>query len=200
MNTNIRTSLLALTAVAFLAGCAHPITIAPDMSKLVRDEAAKPRVETQVGYFISEQNRALRVKTPAGGGDFVEYAPYADLETGLYRVLSNVFTNVHVVKNVQDKEFLTSKNISYLFTPTLTTTSSSRNSFFWPPTDFTVTIDCVAADDQTQQVWKTSVQEGNDVVAVKDTLADHGLAGKKAAEKALKKLQAELEAAPVFRK
>jgi hypothetical protein len=191
--------LLVLGAAVMLGGCAHQVTIAPDAARLVRDDA-KPRIEKQVGYHISEPNRVLQVTTPAGGGDSVKYPPYADLEAGINKVLSNVFAAVHVVRNPQDREFLKSKNISYVFTPTITTTSSSRNNFFWPPTDFAVTIDCVAADDQSQTVWSAKVQADGGLLAVKDTLTDHGIAGRRAAENALTKLQAELESAAVFRK
>ncbi len=190
---------VAPIALVALGGCAHPVSIVPDASKLVRSEA-KPLVEAQVGYFISDQNRALQVTTAGGGGDSVKYAPYADLEAGLVKVLSNVFSGVHLVKDAQDKEFLKGKNISYVFTPKITTNSSSRNNFFWPPTDFTATIQCVASDNQGQQKWQTKVEAEGGLLAVKETLGDHGIAGRRALQNALSKLQSELESAPEFRK
>ena len=199
MIISMRSGLTAIGLAVFIGGCAHPITIAPNTDQLARDEA-KPRIEKQVAYYISAPNRALRVTTPAGGGDSVSYLLYADLEAGLVRVLGNVFAGVFAIQNPQDKEFLRSKNISYVFTPTITTTSSSRNAFFWPPTDFSVKITCTATDSQEAEVWNVAVQADGGLLAVKETLTDHGIAAKRAAENALKKLQIEIEAAPVFRK
>jgi hypothetical protein len=197
--TSIQNSLLALSIAVVCGGCAHPITIAPDLARITPDQTQQ-KIEKSVGYFISEQNKALRVTTPGGGGDSVEYAPYADLESGLYRVLSNVFGSVHMIKDTKDQAFLDSKNITWVFTPTITTNSSSRNSFFWPPTDFSVTLDCAAANAAKVEVWKTSIKADNDVIAVKEILKEHGLAGKSAATKALSQLQTQLQTAPEFRK
>lgn len=191
--------LMALSLAVFLGGCAHPITISPNITKL-QAASMQTKIDKSVGYYISEGNRALSVTTPAGGGDSVKYTPYADIESGLYAVLSNVFSNAYVVKDPKDRAFLQSKNISWIFTPTITTDSSSRNSFFWPPTDFTVTLDCIAADGSQQEVWRTHASANNDLIAVKETIKDHGLAGGSATEKALLQLQEQIVAAPEFRK
>lgn len=193
-----RTHLLVLAAIVALAGCAHSISIAPDTSKIGGDQST-PRIQTQVGYFISAKDRVQQVVTPAGGGDSVKYVPYADLEPGLARVLSNVSAGVHVVKDLQDKQFLEDKDIRFVFIPTITTESSSRNNFFWPPTDFTVSLECLATDGQSREVWKKTVRAEGGLIAVKQTFSDQGIAGRRAAENASKLLQTELEAAPVFR-
>lgn len=196
---NSLSSRLMAVGVALICGaCAHPITIAPDLDKVTADQS-QPRIEKSVGYFISEKNKALRVTTPAGGGDSVEYAPYEDLEPGFYRVLSNVFSAVHVVKDPKDQAFLESKNITWIFTPTLTTSSSSRNSFFWPPSDFSITIDCMAVDSEQREVWKTTVKAESELIAMKEILKEHGLAGKSASGNALRMLQKQLQSAPEFR-
>lgn len=195
----LRITLLMLSSTVFISGCAHPITIAPDLSKLPREQT-QSKIERSVGYYISEQNKAVEVTTPAGGGDSVKYKPYADLEPGLYRVLSNVFTSVYPIKDTKDQAYLQSNNIAWIFTPTLTTNSSSRNHFFWPPTDFNLIIECTAADPTLKLVWQTSVKADNDVIAVKEILKDHGLAGKSAAEKALLHLQTQIQAASEFQK
>ncbi len=196
---SLQSGLLTIGVAMVCGGCAHPITISPDLAKIA-PEATQPKIEKAVGYFISDQNKALEVTTPGGGGDSAKYTPYADLESGLYRVLSNSFNSAYAIKDVKDLAFMQSKNITWVFTPTITTTSSSRNNFFWPPTDFSVTIDCVATDSTQKEVWKTSVKADNDVVAVKDLLKDFGQAGKSAAGKALLQLQGQLISAPEFRK
>jgi hypothetical protein len=198
MVTFLRKRLLMLASIVALGGCAHSISIVPDVNKVGREES-KTRIQKQVGYFISEKDRVLRVTTPAGGGDSVKYTPYADIEPGIVRVLSNVFAGVHVIKDLQDKKFLKDKDVSYVFILTITTGSSSRNSFFWPPTDFTVSLECIATDGQFREVWRKTVRAEGGLIAVKQTLSDRGIAGRSAAENALKLLQAELEVATVFR-
>jgi len=194
----IHGGLIALAFAFLLGGCAHPISISPNITKL-QGVATQGRIDKSVGYFISEPNKALSVTTPAGGGDSVRYSPYTDLESGLYAVLANVFNNVYPVKDIHDQAYLQDKGISWIFTPTITTSSSSRNNFFWPPTDFTVTIACVAADGAQHEVWRAAVTADNDVIAVNEVLHDQGLAGRLAAEKSLRQLQQQIEAAPVFR-
>ncbi|HNB42584.1 MAG TPA: hypothetical protein PLX21_13565 [Rhodocyclaceae bacterium] len=192
-------TIMALSAAVLLGGCAHSINITPDSAKLASTQA-QTKIDKVVGYYISEPNKALEVTTPAGGGDSVKYKPYADLEAGLQQALVNVFANAYPIKDIKDQAFLQGKDIAWVFTPTLTTNSSSRNNFFWPPTDFSVTIECTAVDAAQKPVWQTTVKADNDVVAVNAVIKDHGLAGKSAAEKALRQLQNQLQAAPEFRK
>ena len=196
---SLYSSLMALCFAALFSGCSHPIKIAPDSTKLPVANA-QSKVNASVGYFISEENRALRVTTPAGGGDSVTYAPYADLEPGLKQVLGNVFSAVYLVQDTKDQSFLKSNNISYIFKPTITTNSSSRNHFFWPPTDFSVTLECSATDAALKPVWSTTVKADNDLLSVKEIIKDHGLSGKSAATKALSQLQIQLQSAQEFRK
>jgi len=139
------------------------------------------------------------VKTPGGGGDFVQYPLYGNLEAGLYRTLSNVFTSVSVLKDKRDAHALTDNGISLVFIPVITTTSSSRNIVFWPPTDFSVTIECTATDVNGQQIWQASVTGVNDLTSVSTVIHDFGATGRNAAEVALQKLQKALEAAPELR-
>ena len=96
--------------------------------------------------------------------------------------------------------YLRDKDVSFVFIPAITTESSSRNNRFWPPTDFTVSLECVATDGQPREVWKKAVRAEGDLMAVKKTFSDHGIAGRSAVENALKLLQTELETAAVFRR
>lgn len=190
---------IALGAIIAITGCAHPISIAPDLNSLNQNPGTTPIAKT-VGYFISAEDRAKRVTTPAGGGDSVEYAPYADLEPGLYRTLGNVFSNVFVVKDLKDAEYLKSNNISIVFVPKIETTSSSRNHFFWPPTDFGVTMECKAVNAQGTQIWNTTVKTDGGLIPVKEILGDFGLAGKRASSEALKALATQMRSAPELSK
>jgi hypothetical protein len=196
--TRIRLSSLLLTALLALAGCAHDITIAPNLDNLPRSEAAQ-KVQKKVGYYISDANRAKMVTTPGGGGDNVQYQLYSNLDAGIYRILSNVFADVSVVQDKSDIRALTDKGISLVFTPTITTTSSSRNIMFWAPTDFSVTIDCAAVDANGKQIWQTVVTGQNDLTSVSVAIRDSGITGRQASEAALKKLQKAMETAPELR-
>jgi hypothetical protein len=187
-----------LATILVVSGCAHKVDIAPNLTALTK-ESPSPKINKAVGYYISEGNRALLVTTPAGGGDSVKYTPYADIEPGLNLVLSKVFSATYMIEDINDQMFLKDKSIAWIFTPKITTTSSSRNAFFWPPTDFSMTINCIATDNDHQQVWNSTVQAEGELIAVKEILKDYGLAGRSAAENTLLRLQDELLAAPVFR-
>ncbi len=188
---------ILLVLILSVSGCAHKIDIVPTMTSITKGPSS-PVIDTAVGYYISAENRALEVTTRAGGGDSVKYTPYADLEPGLNLVLSNVFSATYRIENINDMDFIREKNITWIFTPTIMTTSSSRNAFFWPPTDFTVTINCIATDNNQLQVWNSTVQADGDLIPVSEILKDFGLAGRSAAANALRKLLDELIAAPVF--
>jgi len=189
---------LLLAAFLGLSGCAHPIAISPNLGELPHT-ANGPPIQKKVGYYISDADRAKMVKSPGGGGDFVEYPLYANLEPGLYRALSNVFANVSVIKDKNDIRALTDSGVSLVFTPVITTTSSSRNIAFWPPTDFSVTIVCTATDVNGKQIWETSVTGVNDLTSVSTVIHDFGVTGRNASEAALRKLQKALEDAPELR-
>lgn len=151
---------LTLTAllgtVTLLVGCAHPITMSPKLDQVNNVQARKsPKV---VGYYISEQDRALAVTTPGGGGDKVTYKPYADLEYGLDRVLSKKYAAVYAMEDPQDSAFIAEKKISYVFHPKLTTDSRSDSMLTWPPTSFTVVMDCVAHNHKGAEVWKKTLR------------------------------------------
>jgi hypothetical protein len=189
---------LVLGLAVLLAGCAHGITIAPNLNNLPRITGAAP-IQKKVGYFIAEADRGKTVTTPAGGGDKVSYPLYANLEPGFYRTLSNVFAGVSVLKDPKDARYLSDNAIAIVFTPQFTSNSSSRNAFFWPPTDFSVTINCTASDPQGRTIWETSVTGTNDLTSVSTVIHDFGVTGRSAAESALQKLQTALEQAAELR-
>ncbi len=182
--------LLALTVLGILTGCAHPMMISPDSSKLVINDASQTSPK-KVAYYIPEELINLEVRTPGGGGDNVTYKPYKDLESGIYKVLNNVFSNVTKLKTTHD----VSDTIDYVIHPKLITHSSSDSLVTWPPTSFKIELTCTIQNPQGQILFtKTVVGEGSS--QYNEFKQDFSLSGKRAAEDVLLKLQSELLTLP----
>ena len=187
---------LPLFALIFLVGCAHPIVTTPNMSDLSAKDFRKS--DKVVGYYISTEDRERRVTTPGGGGDKISYQPYKDLEPGLQKILSNAFTDVITLSSRDDKAAVQKHNIAFIFTPYITTNSSSDSAFTWPPTKFTVSLACEAVDRNGKTVFQTKTeQEGN--ASFSEFKHDFPLAAKRAMAQALLELQKQLAAAPALR-
>jgi hypothetical protein len=188
---------LAIIPVLFVGlGCAHRIDITPALDAL--DASGVTKIDKNVGYYIAPEKLAREVETLAGGGDKVKYLPYKESEAALNRVLSNVFRGVYALPSPGNAEFIASRNISYIFVPTITTDSSSRSSWIWPPSDFTVSLDCRATDGSGQVVWETSLKaEAHE--RLPDVYRDHALAGKVALQNAFLELQGRILKAVEFR-
>ena len=183
--------LLALTvlATAVMSGCAHQIQLNPDMSALAE---SKNKINQAVGYHISEEDRSKKVTTPGGGGDKVSYVPYKDTETALYTVLSNKFSDVYLVKSMQDETFIKENEIKLIFIPDIITNSSSDSLFTWPPTKFMVELEVKAVDHAGNIVWEKLVStEGH--AEFDEFKSDFSLSARRATEKAFMKLAQELE-------
>ena len=189
MNSRIK-ALLLVAAFAITGGCAHSIRIAPDTANLPSSDGVK-RAAKNVAYFISDEERNRRVITPGGGGDKVEYAPYKELEAGLYQILNNVFENVYPLKSIDDKAFIADKKITIVMRPVITTNSSSPSLLTWPPTQFEVTIEAKAMDAEGKVIWSDSVT-GKGNAEFSEFKSDFGLASKRASAAALVQLQAKL--------
>lgn len=176
----------AITTIA-LTGCAHNITISPDIAKIERSTNAQP-INKSVGYYIPVASRDLSVTTPGGGGDKVSYKPYKDIETAFYKMLSGVFKSVTVLNTPSDADAISKNGLSYVFIPTLTTNSSSSSPFTWPPTQFNMELTCDISDNTGKQVATKSVT-GEGKAEFAEFKSEFGLSGKRATEDALQKMQ-----------
>jgi hypothetical protein len=190
---NIFAKLILVFLISVLTGCAHSIRITPEK---LPEATGTQRAPIAVGYFISEENRKRRVVTGGGGGDSVEYAPYAELESGLFRVLNNLFDNVHLLKSAEDKVVIADKKIRFVFKPTITTTSSSSSLVTWPPTSFEINLDVNAVDADGKTVWTERVT-GRGAADFSEFKSDFSLAGKRASEAVLNNLQNAIKASPL---
>ena len=115
--------LATIILMLFAVGCAHSINITPAVGSI--DASGISRINKNVGYYISPEDLARQVVTGGGGGDSVKYFPYKESEPALKQVLLNTFGEVHALKSPSDTGFIASKNISYIFIPTIVTDSSS---------------------------------------------------------------------------
>lgn len=181
---------LSLAVIMILVGCAHPLAISPDITKIERESSVQPIVKN-VGYYIAPNVREISVTTPGGGGDAVSYSPYKDIEVGFYKMLSNVFQNVTQLKTANDVNIISKQSIAYVITPEITTDSSSPSPFTWPPTRFSLTLTCNISDSSGKLVTKTSVR-GEGQAEYDEFKSDFSLSGKRAAQDALLKMQSTL--------
>lgn len=189
--------LLASLACIALFGCAHPITLNPDLATI--QAKGNPLIDKQVGFHISDASKAQEVTTPGGGGDKVRYFPYRDLEPGIYKALTEVFRSVSKVKDPKDLESLRTSGISLLIVPEITTTSASPSPFTWPPTQFSVTLACTVTDAAGKPVRSFSVT-GNGKAEFDEFKSNFSLAAVRASNDALSRLVTVLGESPELRK
>jgi len=190
-------SRVAVLALAFVVvGCAHQINITPPLNTLQAKDIVK--IDKAVGYYISAADRTKEVETPGGGGDKVKYLPYQESEPALKQVLSNLFTKVVSIPSLDDKQFIASNNVAYVFVPALETDSASDSSFTWPPTKFTVNLDCRAVDSSGATVWQTKVG-GQGYAEFSEFKHDMSLSARRASRDAFLRLQQEISSAKEFR-
>lgn len=189
-------TLLLLTAPLLLIGCAHKINLTPPLNTL--DKQALTESVKNVAYYISAEDKAKEVTTPGGGGDSVKYTTYADLEPALKHALDNLFAEVHAMPAPDDAEFMSSNEISYVFTPSFETDSSSSSLLTWPPTDFSIKMTCTASDSQGNKVWQSTI-EGNGKAEFSEFKHDLSLSARRAAKDVFVKFEDEVNASDAFK-
>ena len=175
---------LAMLLVVTLTGCAHPVSLSSDVSKLMGSGANK--IDRKVGLVVTDEQRRFEQTTPSGGGDKVSYLPYRDLESGLYVVLSENFAGVTRVAGVNDPK-VAADGLAFLVLPAIATTSFSPSLVTWPPTIFTVAVTLSVVDPRNNPVTEVKVQ-GEGRAEFDDFKTDVSLSAKRAAEDVLKKL------------
>lgn len=186
---------LAATLLALLTACAHPIGIGP-LETPVRTEAnLNPK---KVAYVMTDADRGKEVTTPGGGGDKITYFPYRDLEKAIRDALRAVYNDVFVVPSATDAEAIKTYGVSYVFTPTITTTSESPSPFTWPPTKFGIDLSCKVTSPEGAEVSQVRVQ-GQGAAEYTEFMKDFGLAGRRAATQMSEQLRQAVLADPKLR-
>jgi hypothetical protein len=178
----ITTALLLATAT--LVGCAHPISLNPDLGKL--KGGAQDKAPQAIGLNLSAADLQREVTGPGGGGDKVSYLPYRDLEPGLYLALGEVFAKVNKVSGSADPK-VASEGLNYVFSPKIATTSFSPSLFTWPPTVFTIEISGPISNAQGKVVDEVRVM-GDGRAEFEEFKGDFSLSAKRAADDVLAKL------------
>lgn len=195
MKTLIQRLLLStgMLALAALVGCAHPITINPDVKAITGSGA--PKVAKSVAYYVSADDMKREVTTPGGGGDKISYFPYRDLDTSIFKALSEVYTDV--VK-LEAPAAAGGQGHALVFVPQITTTSSSSSALTWPATDFSVALTCKVTDGAGAPVTELAVS-GVGKATFSEFKSDFALSSRRASEDAMKKFLQALETTPAVR-
>lgn len=179
--------------ISLFAGCAHNITIAPDVASLTPEK--KPnQINATVGLVVTDAMRKHETVTPGGGGDKVAYKPYQDLEFPVYLALSQTFRNVVKLHDAPNEAAARAQGLTYVITPEIATTSSSPSMLTWPPTDFSVTLSCTVSDPSGKVIAKPQVT-GRGHAEFDEFKHNLGLSADRATIEAVKKLPDALEQA-----
>jgi len=176
-NVKIKVAVSALL-VLMLTGCAHPIVISPTRSIQNVDMAL---IKKNVAYVMTDADRNKQVETGGGGGDKVTYFPYRDLEKAIRDALRSIYADVYVIKSQNDIEDINAKDISYIFTPEISTSSSSDSLFTWPPTSFSIEMACNVLDASGNIIARLRVVS-NGSANFSEFKTDFGLSGRRAAD------------------
>lgn len=186
------TTLLSSIFAIGLVGCAHNITINPT-DELTSNNTSL--IKKNVAYVLTDADRQKEVTTEGGGGDKVKYFPYRDLEKTLREVLRSIYDGVYVVTSPSDKEAITKYKASFIFTPEISTSSSSPSSFTWPPTKFSIEAILNVTDANGNLLARTKAI-GQGQAEYSEFKTNFGLAGQRAATDLAKKLETEIRANP----
>lgn len=179
---------VAGAAVVFLSGCAHSIKVEPDLTNIDHGFGTFTQSKVNVGYYIPPKLISLEVTTPGGGGDNVSYYPYRDIKPGFRKMLSNVFSGVVEMPFPPDYSRATQQGLDYIIQPQMVTSSGSTGFFTWPPTDFSVDLTSKVRNANGKLIASPRVV-GVGTAETSERMQDHGIAGKRAMEDALSKMQ-----------
>lgn len=186
-------AIFALGLALTLGACAHPITVSP-LSSPPRDEAKL--INKHVAYVMTDELRNRSVTTSGGGGDKVSYYPYRDLEKTIRDALRAVYQDVTVINAVTGVD--PTQKFALVFTPEISTSSSSDSMLTWPPTQFFINLECTATDAEGKQLSRFRLSS-NGTAQFSEFKSDFGLAGKRAATELGSKLVQELTSNPALK-
>lgn len=179
--------------VALISGCAHPLNISPDISS-VNKSAPSEKIAKSISYYFTEDIEK-EVTTPGGGGDSVKYKPYKELDIGIYKVLSDNFNSVVMLKGGAVESKLDNDFVAQI---TISTNSSSSSVLTWPPTLFGVNISTELLNPKTGKMEKILVS-GEGRAEFSEFKSNMNLSAKRASEDALNKFGAAIAGAKLIK-
>lgn len=191
MNSISRYSLFSLTLVLLTAlhGCAHPISITPKMEGFNNAAVGAAKIEARVGLYIPPDMVNIEVTTPGGGGDNVRYFPYKDIDSAYFRMLIGTYEGVSRLSSASDQDEMRRLKIDYIITPELVTNSGSTGFFTWPPTSFTVDLSTKIRSVAGFLIANPRAVGHGQVSGFSEFGGDFGLAGRRAMDDAILKMQ-----------
>lgn len=190
--------IVVLITPYILTGCAHKINITPKMDGITEITLKHSgKINKNVGYYISYEDRNKYVVTPGGGGDKIEYSPYKDTESSLRLALLQIFSKVYSLESLNDTSFIKNKDIKYIFIPTIYTTSYSDSLLTWPATNFTFELRCYAINNEGKEIWSEIIySQGN--ATFSEFRHNFGLSAQRATEEAFIKLIEKIDKSSQF--
>lgn len=191
------TNLIVAAAVLSIAGCSHPMVISPSLANIKANPDTQ-KIRKNVGYYIAPELRAMEANTAASSGDRVIYKPYQDIETGLYMVLGQVFTDVTRLSSLTDKSAIAKAKIDYIIVPEIVTESSATNAMVWMPGRFKVDLTLTIRDTAGKPVASVNAK-GEGKATISETTTNLSAAGVRASEDALNRMQQALLNTPQLR-
>jgi len=197
MKNGIRLVGYSIFIIFIMTGCSHKISIDPKLENINSIKVDK-KMDVNVGYYISKELQNKKVVSSGGGGDKIDYTPYSDTEDALNVVLMKIFNKVYKINMLEDKKYISDKNIKYIFIPTIKTDSSSESLVTWPPTKFTIELKCKAIDSSNKTIWEETINsEGK--AEYDEFKYDFALSARIATEKAFKTMLIKLKETDKFK-
>jgi hypothetical protein len=181
-------SIVSIILVTLVTACAHPISIVPNKTP---ERDASSLSHKKAAYVMTENDRNKQVTSAGGGGDKVNYYPYRDIEKAIRDALRSIYTDVIAISSSTDFDSLKANDISVIYTPVISTISSSDSAFTWPPTYFRVELTCNVNDNEGKALSLLKVT-GNGNAEFSEFKINTGLAGSRAASDLSEKLKQEI--------
>lgn len=174
--------------IPLISACAHPITINPIKTPDRIETKLSPK---KAAYVMTESDRNKQVTSSGGGGDKLTYYPYRDSEKAIRDALRSVYTDVIAITSSSDFGSIKENNISVIYTPVISTVSSSESAFTWPPTYFRVELTCNVNDVNGKDLSILKVT-GSGNAEFSEFKINTGLAGSRASSDLSEKLRQEI--------
>lgn len=188
MKTNWKNIVVIGIVTWLTTGCAHLISVNPDVTNKELWLTSHSLIQKNVGYYIDNETLNKEIVTAGGGGDSVRYYPYRDMDNAFSKMIASVFEKIFKLENSDNDNVIRRNNINYIIKPTLVTNSSSPSLFTWPATNFIVDLNCEIRDVSGKLIDILTVV-GNGQAAASEVNSDYSIAGKRAMKDALLKMQ-----------